>query len=77
LKFDGKGSWLKYSVTVTGEAVSRQDRSLVGGAEFGYFFGGLSGTRVGLRYEYAKRTSPIAQKNYTRGRFYTDFRLSF
>jgi hypothetical protein len=77
LKFDGRGSWLKYSVTVTGEDVSRRDRSVVGGAEFGYFFGGLSGTRVGLRYEYAKRTSPIAQKNYTRGRIYTEFKLSF
>ena len=77
LRFDGRGSWLKYSVTTAGEEVSRADRSIVAGAEFGYYFGGLSGTRVGLRYEYADRHSPVPQRNYARSRFYTDFRLSF
>lgn len=77
LKFDGRGSWLNYAATVTGGEKPRTDRSLVGGAEFGYFFGGLSGTRVGIRYEYAERVSPIAIKNYARSRFYSDFRLSF
>jgi hypothetical protein len=77
LKFDARGSWLKYSVTVTGAKVDRTDRSVVAGGEFGYYFGGLSGTRVGIRYEYADRVSPIAQKNYKRSRFYSDFRLSF
>lgn len=77
LRFDGRGSWLKYSVTTTGDEVARTDRTVVAGAEFGYYFGGLSGTRVGLRYEYAERTSPRPQRNYARSRFYSDFRLSF
>lgn len=77
LRFDGRGSWLKYSVTTTGAEVARTDRSVVAGAEFGYYFGGLSGTRVGLRYEYADRHSPVPKRNYARSRFYTDFRLSF
>jgi hypothetical protein len=77
LKFDAKSSWLKYSKTVTGAEAARTDRTVVAGAEFGYFLGGISGTRVGIRYEYAERTSPIAQKNYVRSRFYSDFRLSF
>lgn len=77
LKFDVRGEWLQYSKTVTGEEASRSDRTTIGGAEIGYYFGGLSGTRMGIRYEYTKRVSPIALKNYTRGRIFTDFRLSF
>jgi len=77
LRFDGRAKWLRYRETFSGEDVPRLDRSLVAGAEFGYYFGGATGTRVGIRYELAKRTSPEALKNYTRSRVYTDFRLSF
>jgi hypothetical protein len=77
LVFDGRASWLRYRDTVTGASAPRLDRTTVLGAEFGYFFGGSQGTRVGIRYEYAQRTSPIALKNYARSRFYSAFRLSF
>jgi len=77
LKFDAKAKWLRYRETFTGDDLPRLDRSLVAGAEFGYYFGGASGTRVGIRYELAKRTSPVDLKNYTRSRVYSDFRLSF
>jgi hypothetical protein len=77
LKFDAKAKWLRYRETFTGEDLPRLDRSMVAGAEFGYYFGGASGTRVGIRYELAKRNSPVDLKNYTRSRVYSDFRLSF
>lgn len=77
LVFDGRVNWLKYGTTVTGETIDRKDRAMVLGGEFGYFFGGASGTRVGVRYEYATRRSPVDIKNYSRSRFYSDFRLNF
>lgn len=77
LVFDGRASWLRYGDTVTGASAPRLDRTTVLGAEFGYFFGGSQGTRVGIRYEYAERTSPNELKNYARSRIYSAFRLSF
>lgn len=77
LRFDAQLRWLSYRNTVTGVEDPRQDKSLVLGGEFGYFLGGTSGTRVGIRYEYAERTSPVALKNYKRSRFYSQFSLSF
>jgi Putative beta-barrel porin 2 len=77
LRFDAKTKWLRYRETFSGVDQPRLDRSMVLGGEFGYFFGGASGTRVGIRYEYAQRTSPVALKNYARSRVYSDFRLSF
>jgi opacity protein-like surface antigen len=77
LRGDAKLVWLRYKTTVTGEDIPRLDRSMVLGGEFGYYFGGSAGTRVGIRYEYAKRTSPVDLKNYARSRIYSDFRLSF
>lgn len=77
LTFRGEGQWLKYSKDRTGTELPRQDRTAVLGAEFGYYLGGESGTRIGLRYEYAERVSPIARRNYARNRVYSDFRLRF
>jgi hypothetical protein len=77
LRFDATGRWLRYKETVTGQDAPRLDRALVLGGEFGYYLGGASGTRVGIRYEYAERTSPIVARNYARSRIYSDFRLSF
>lgn len=77
LRFDAQLRWLSYRNTVAGTEDPRQDRSLVLGGEFGYFLGGTSGTRVGIRYEYAERTSPVALRNYKRSRFYSQFSLSF
>lgn len=77
LRFDGRAAWLKYRETTTGVDAPRQDRTVVLGSEFGYYFGGASGTRVGIRYEFAQRTSPVDFKNYSRSRIYSDFRLSF
>jgi hypothetical protein len=77
LVFDGRASWLRYRDTVTGVSAPRLDRTTVFGAEFGYYFGGSQGTRVGIRYEYAERTSPLVLKNYARSRIYSAFRLSF
>ena len=77
LRFDAQLRWLSYRNTVTGTEDPRKDRSLILGGEFGYFLGGTSGTRVGIRYEYAERTSPVALKNYKRSRFYSQFSLSF
>ena len=77
LRFDAQLRWLSYRNTVTGTEDPRQDRSLVLGGEFGYFLGGTSGSRVGIRYEYAERTSPVALKKYKRSRFYSQFSLSF
>jgi hypothetical protein len=74
---DGRLDYLKYDTTVTGESVDRRDRTMVLGGEFGYFFGGADGTRVGIRYEYATRRSPVDIKNYARSRFYSSFRLNF
>lgn len=77
LQADAKVSWLNYDTTVTGASRTRTDRALVLGGEVGYFLGGASGTRIGLRYEYAERVSPIALKNYARSRVYSTFRLQF
>ncbi len=77
LRFDATGKWLRYKETVTDQDAPRLDRSLVLGGEFGYYFGGPTGTRVGVRYEYAERTSPVNFRNYARSRIYSDFRLSF
>lgn len=77
LKFDATGKWLRYKETVTEQDAPRLDRSAVLGGEFGYYLGGATGTRLGIRYEYAERVSPVDFRNYARSRFYSDFRLSF
>ncbi len=77
LRFDAQLRRLSYRNTVTGAEDPRRDRTMVLGGEFGYFLGGTAGTRVGIRYEYAERTSPVALKNYKRSRFYSQFSLSF
>lgn len=77
LRGDAKLAWLSYSDTLSGTEAPRQDRTMVLGGEFGYYLGGTSGTRVGIRYEYATRVSPVALKNYTRSRVYSQFHLSF
>jgi hypothetical protein len=77
LRFDATGKWLRYKETVTAQDAPRLDRTVVLGGEFGYYLGGASGTRVGIRYEYAERNSPVDFRNYARSRFYSDFRLSF
>lgn len=77
LAFRGEGQWLRYREAAVGAEATRQDRTVVLGAEFGYYIGGESGTRIGLRYEYAERVSPLAKRNYARNRVYSDFRLRF
>lgn len=77
LRFDARAAWLKYDKTVTADARPRTDRTVVLGGEFGYYFGGADGTRVGIRYEYAERDSANPVKNYARSRVLSDFRLNF
>lgn len=77
LRFDATGKWLRYKETVTEQDAPRLDRTVVLGGEFGYYLGGATGTRVGIRYEYAERDSPVDFRNYARSRIYSDFRLSF
>lgn len=77
LRFRGEGQWLHYDETVSGTDAARNDRTAVLSAELGYYLGGEGGTRIGLRYEYAERVSPIAKRNYARNRVYSDFRLRF
>jgi hypothetical protein len=72
-----KGTWLKYDDTITGLKDPHTDRTVVLGIGLGYFVGGSNGTRLGILFERAQRTSPIADRSYVTNRFSSSYRFSF
>ena len=73
----GRGSWLHYDDTIAGLKDPYTDRTMVFGIGTGYFVGGGNGKRLGILFERAQRTSPIAGRSYATNRLSTNYRFSF
>lgn len=73
----GKATWLNYDKTMAGLSSPHTDRTVVFSVGPGYYVGGGGGMRLGIQYERAQRSSPIASRNYVTNRITTSYRLSF
>ena len=69
--------WLLYRLVINGPPAPRTDRNYVFDLGFGYFLGGVNGTRVGFTIERRERRSPIAANTYHTTRLLTNLKFSF
>lgn len=73
----GRAHWAHYGDSLDGTAVPYTERTDVFSIGVGYYVGGGNGTRIGLQFERAARTSPEANRQYRTNRLSTSYRFSF